>query len=1435
MATVKAALKSAREAIAAKNYDDAIKECERVLQYEEKNYNAFVFIGVAYSNSNRFSEGEQAYLRAIDIDYSNVLAWQGLAKLYESQSNWPKLAETWQELLNRESDSKKVLDVINKLVNLYTEKMKDRKSLISSLKYFLPESPYYNTIKHLDGFPKPTQTLLKIIELIDKDESETIKSEVETRRKRINTGSSVSEIRSRVLKEVYAYSELEIYYDKLFELNDKLNDPSVDVNTLSVNYIKYLQKKIIAVSEKHELLEKLYKKSQQLIDRGSAFPTPYEIIIESTNASSADEYDPTLLKQYSEKFPDTAISKMIQGYYKYLQKELSETLVLYNEGFEISTSSLFGHLSLSWIYHESKDYDQALDIARNGRDIVIKYDKRFGRVLNKVLLSLELCIADCYLNIDVKYHSDALSLYQKILSEDENNILALQGFGIISSAQKQYSKAIEIFEKVLKLDPSNHVSVNEIGWIEFLRENYEEAVKLILEAIKMCGDNALYYYRLGRIYWAMSGDDYSDKKLAHAEFIRSAKLDQNLSGPFTYLGHYYRLVDKDHVRAKKCYQKAFSNDPLDEEAGSQLSEYYQSEGEAQMAEGVYRTAIHENFKAGWAWKRLGFSELANGNYSDAVIDFQTALRTNSKDIDCWEGLAQAYRSEGKYMASMKAFLRVTELDSTSVYAYYQIATIKQKLGMFVEAIEQYNLTLEKAQIKGEENHNPSLKGLSDCYLALTMEYFQSGYYGRAVESLSHGLSTTLRAIRTNNKVQCLWKLVGDLCVTAPLLPNYLNLVSMEPIVNLVEIARQVDLDLKLHLPKDIDTLGIKLITDFDFNNPQNVDLLIIILTCGCLAYKYAIVLSGNQSNTAPALWYDLGVNYYHLYQCLLSNRNYVDNNHEYISNILAVAIRNIKIALKFEPTNYNFWNALGVMTFIEDAKISQHAFIKAMGYSPKNPVLWSNLGLLYLLHSDLELSNQAFSKAQSLDPDYVPAWVGQAYVANLWGSNEAAGLFEHSYEISGGGYILEADYGFASQSFIKFKKSSKLRRSSLLSPTFALLKLTEQKPDDAASLNLLGLFYEWLDQHDKAADAFKGAISALEKLTQSNQQKSQVDEDQFSSTPNIRKLAYVQGNLGRVLCAAHDFSGSITAYNTALSLIEQDNSNVTAVFKIYSILGAGMSYYFDNQLENSLQMFETALNETDNTEQTNVEDSMNEVRKDVVVLLSQVLWALGGIEQRVLAKDELFKCITQSPDYLPAIFGLCAMGLLQDDDTLSTAALREMKLPIKVIDKLDKERDIDFLTSRYYLLQNSPESTTDTLTKAVHLKPFELIGWTRLAEHLTSIASPFTSVSIASTAFSLISNPLSNASRNLGTMEKAKVYRIYVTALLITRKHLQNEIIADEKNQNENSEKAEKIREERIKLCNNYRLKALQVIQEAIRIAPWDAIGWLLLKVARRE
>jgi hypothetical protein len=119
-----------------------------------------------------------------------------------------------------------------------------------------------------------------------------------------------------------------------------------------------------------------------------------------------------------------------------------------------------------------------------------------------------------------------------------------------------------------------------------------------------------------------------------------------------------------------------------------------------------------------------------------------------------------------------------------------------------------------------------------------------------------------------------------------------------------------------------------------------------------------------------------------------------------------------------------------------------------------------------------------------------------------------------------------------------------------------------------------------------------------------------------------------------------------------------------------------------------------------------------------------------------------------------------------------------------------------------------------------------LIGWTRLANHLTSIASPFTSVSISSTALALTSNHLSNASKNLNSTEKAKVYQTHATALLITKQHLSDEMHANEKSQNKS---------DKVKLCEKLRLEALQVVQVAIRIAPWDIVGWSLLKIACKE
>ncbi|CAG8574770.1 4509_t:CDS:2 [Ambispora leptoticha] len=165
----------------------------------------------------------------------------------------------------------------------------------------------------------------------------------------------------------------------------------------------------------------------------------------------------------------------------------------------------------------------------------------------------------------------------------------------------------------------------------------------------------------------------------------------------------------------------------------------------ELAEIVYRTIIRSNLKAGWVWKRLGFHELANKNYTDVIPAFQASLRTNSKDIQCLEGF-------------------------------------------FIEAIEHYKITIEKAKEKGEPDHFPSLKSSGDNYLTLAKEYFQMGSYGRAADSIADGF--TLRSVIEN----------------------------LEP----------SDINKKLGFPNEIDGSAIRSITE---ENDSIIDVYSAILTC----------------------------------------------------------------------------------------------------------------------------------------------------------------------------------------------------------------------------------------------------------------------------------------------------------------------------------------------------------------------------------------------------------------------------------------------------------------------------------------------------------------------------------------------------------------------------------------------------------------------------
>jgi superkiller protein 3 len=73
---IKNLLKTAREAIKAKDFKEALKLCKQVIDKDKENYLGWVMTGAAAFESQISAQALAAYQRAIQISHDQAPAWQ---------------------------------------------------------------------------------------------------------------------------------------------------------------------------------------------------------------------------------------------------------------------------------------------------------------------------------------------------------------------------------------------------------------------------------------------------------------------------------------------------------------------------------------------------------------------------------------------------------------------------------------------------------------------------------------------------------------------------------------------------------------------------------------------------------------------------------------------------------------------------------------------------------------------------------------------------------------------------------------------------------------------------------------------------------------------------------------------------------------------------------------------------------------------------------------------------------------------------------------------------------------------------------------------------------------------------------------------------------------------------------------------------------------
>lgn len=265
--------------------------------------------------------------------------------------------------------------------------------------------------------------------------------------------------------------------------------------------------------------------------------------------------------------------------------------------------------------------------------------------------------------------------------------------------------------------------------------------------------------------------------------------------------------------------------------------------------------------------------------------------------------------------------------------------------------------------------------------------------------------------------------------------------------------------------------------------------------------------------------------------------------------------------------------------------------------------------------------------------------------------------------------------------------------ASILIPVFALDKLQAQLSKVPTVLQLSSLFDERVGDFTSACEKLGRVCCIYEELYEATE-----------SDNDLVNFAQSKADLARMQLGLHQYADAIESASMALDLsgeMEQLQSS-----RLSAQLTAGLAHYYSSQMDESLEMFKSALTESGKN-------------PDVVCLLAQVLWAKGGEEERDAARDELFDCIEANPDHLGSILLLGTIGVLDRSEDVTEAVLDDLR-SFRAREGLsrDVKEKIDNLLGAIAQLSGGEAASanaTAVAVSAVFMRPAVAETWARLA------------------------------------------------------------------------------------------------------------------------
>ena len=685
-----------------------------------------------------------------------------------------------------------------------------------------------------------------------------------------------------------------------------------------------------------------------------------------------------------------------------------------------------------------KRYSPAITVIQKTQGILKEFSQNCAVDLPQVSLFLNQALAQAYLQFQAPEHHDlALQLVESVLNLEPHNLLVLKIQICILIEREAFEDARKLTSNTVLLNETDAELISLLGWIYIQQKLLEEGRKFQYDAFDLIKQTKLYEKLIPLVWWRIgqsyNGDFPDDHTKAYEAFENCLKNDPYYAPAFTGLGIILADTIGDQDRAFKCFQRAFELDPGEVQAAERLAEIFATNTSWDLVELVVSQVLEspskripKNDPFSWPYRARGISSLYHKNYSQAIINYQTAIRKNRRDFSSWIGLGEAYKCSGRYLAAEKSFSRASILKPGSWHSKYLLGSSQ---------LERYDYEGAYHTIKYFTWSNTD-KFRSTILISRICERWASdclskSKFTQAILLANECLDYCKNAIRIQSQSLIAWSTMAEVLQTLMIVrcdaPKdfFINLEIVQP---LYKDTAEMLYNTRRHI-ENITSHKLKTFASARYNTGIS----------GLIARKYNIS-TWPMSDTE-------------IMECF-------------------------KDAITCDSRRIEYWNGLSISLSAYQPIIAERAFARALILCPRSWQIWMNLALFYLKYGDSDLAGEALDKGLVFASTNTSASTVRGILSELENDQHSAlTAFEIVSELcppDSQPIILTLV-----QARLNNKHSSK---AELMLSAFQIQKYIQYFPDHYAVILLLGHLYERLGMEDDAYAIIHNLCQYLETL-----------------------------------------------------------------------------------------------------------------------------------------------------------------------------------------------------------------------------------------------------------------------------------------------------------------------------------------------------------------